>query len=254
MKQVIPVTQGPTDRGKVWLITGASAGIGLAVARRVVATGGRAVLLARGERVLALAKEIGKDCLGVQADVSDSAQVEAAVTTAVDHFGGIDVVVNNAGAHRGGKLGRLDMEDWQQVIDTNLTGALTVARTALPHLRAGSAIINVGAVVGFRGFPGDSAYASSKAGLAGLTRALAIELAPSDITVNLVIPGLILTEMTGALSGKALESMRKTIPMGRYGEPDEIAEVVEFVARCRYMTGAFIPADGGLLSSFGTVG
>ena len=109
-------------------------------------------------------------------------------------------------------------------------------------------------VVGFRGFPGDAAYASSKAGLAGLTRALSIELASRGITVNLVIPGLVLTEMTGALSEKALESMRSRIPMGRYGEPDEIAEVVEWVARSRYMTGAFVPADGGLMSSFGITG
>ncbi|MFT5580339.1 MAG: 3-oxoacyl-[acyl-carrier protein] reductase, partial [Paraglaciecola psychrophila] len=118
----------------------------------------------------------------------------------------------------------------------------------------GGAIVNIGAVVGFRGFPGDSAYASSKAGLAGLTRALAIELAPKSIRVNLVIPGLVLTEMTSELSDKALESMRKMIPMGRYGEPDEIAEVIEWVARSRYMTGAFVPADGGLMSSFGVPG
>jgi 3-oxoacyl-[acyl-carrier protein] reductase len=109
-------------------------------------------------------------------------------------------------------------------------------------------------VVGFRGFPGDSAYAASKAGLAGLTRALSIEFAARGVTVNLVIPGLVLTEMTSGLSEKALESMRKTIPLGRYGEPGEIAQVVEWVARSRYMTGAFVPVDGGLLSSFGVPG
>lgn len=242
------------ESDKVWLVTGASAGIGLAVARRVASAGGRVALLARGDRVLELAGEVGDNCLGVQADVSNSEQVEAAVAATIERFGTIDVVVNNAGAHRGGKLGRLALEDWRQVIDTNLTGALNVATAALPHLESGNAIINIGAVVGFRGFPGDAAYASSKAGLAGFTRALAIELAPREITVNLVIPGLVLTEMTGSLSEKALESMRKTIPMGRYGEPDEIAAVVELVARCRYMTGAFVPVDGGLLSSFGPVG
>ena len=112
----------------------------------------------------------------------------------------------------------------------------------------------MGAVVGFRGFPGDSAYAASKAGLAGLTRALAIELAQRQITVNLVIPGLVLTEMTSGLSEKALESMRRTIPLGRYGEADEVAEVIVWVASSSYMTGAFIPADGGLMSSFGVPG
>jgi 3-oxoacyl-[acyl-carrier protein] reductase len=146
------------------------------------------------------------------------------------------------------------LDDWDSVIDVNLRGAVNVIRAADPHLSAGSAIINVGAVVGFRGFPGDSAYAASKAGLAGLTRALSIEFAARGITVNLVIPGLVLTEMTSGLSEKALESMRKTIPLGRYGEPGEIAQVVEWVARSRYMTGAFVPVDGGLLSSFGVPG
>ena len=122
------------------------------------------------------------------------------------------------------------------------------------HMDQGAAVINVGAVVGFRGFPGDSAYAASKSGIAGLTRALAIELAPRGITVNLVIPGLVLTEMTEGLSDKSLEAMRSTIPLGRYGEADEIAQVIQWVAASSYMTGAFIPTDGGLMSSFGVPG
>jgi 3-oxoacyl-[acyl-carrier protein] reductase len=211
-------------------------------------------LLARGDNVHALADELGANCLARQADVSVAAEVEAAVAAIVSHWGRLDVVVNNAGAHRGGKLSRLQDNDWQCVLDTNLTGAMNVCRAAMDHLGEGGAIVNIGAVVGFRGFPGDAAYASSKAGLAGLTRALAIELAGRGITANLVIPGLVLTEMTSALSEKALESMRAKIPMGRYGEPEEIAEVVEWVARSRYMTGAFIPADGGLMSSFGVTG
>jgi 3-oxoacyl-[acyl-carrier protein] reductase len=177
--------------------------------------------------------------------------VQAATEKVVARWGRIDTVVNNAGMHRGGKVGRLALEDWQAVINTNLTGALNVISAARPNLKEGSSIVNIGAVVGFRGFPGDAAYGASKAGLAGLTRALAIELAGKGITVNLVIPGLVLTDMTGGLSDKALESMRKTVPMGRYGEPEEIAEVIEWVARSRYMTGAFVPVDGGLMSSFG---
>lgn len=239
---------------KVWLITGASRGIGLALADRVVRAGERAVLLARGEAVLEVAGTLGGNALGVRADVSDRDSVEAAVAEAVGAFGRVDCVVNNAGLHRGGRVGRLALEDWQAVMDTNLTGALNVISAARPHLGAGSAIVNVGAVVGFRGFPGDAAYGASKAGLSGLTRALAIELARDGICVNLVIPGLVLTEMTGNLSEKALESMRRTIPMGRYGDAGEIAEVIEWVARSRYMTGAFVPVDGGLLSSFGTPG
>jgi len=236
---------------KVRLVTGASRGIGLEVARRVINAGERVAILARGESVREAAKELGENALGLQADVSDPASVQAATEKVVARWGRIDTVVNNAGMHRGGKVGRLALEDWQAVINTNLTGALNVISAARPNLKEGSSIVNIGAVVGFRGFPGDAAYGASKAGLAGLTRALAIELAGKGITVNLVIPGLVLTDMTGGLSDKALESMRKTVPMGRYGEPEEIAEVIEWVARSRYMTGAFVPVDGGLMSSFG---
>ncbi len=239
---------------RVWLITGASRGIGHALAARAIGAGDRVALLARGEAVHAAAAALGDRALGVQADVADPASVEAAVATVVDKFGRLDVVVNNAGLHRGGKVGRLALEDWQAVLDTNLTGSLNVISSAREHLQAGSAIVNVGAVVGFRGFPGDAAYGASKAGLSGLTRALAIELAPKDIRVNLVIPGLVLTEMTGGLSDKALDSLRATVPMGRYGEADEIAAVIEWVARSSYMTGAFVPVDGGLMSSFGMPG
>jgi len=239
---------------KVWLVTGASRGIGLAVAERALAAGDRVALLARGEDVMAIAGRLGDACMGCRADVADREQVVRAVALVVERWGRIDIVINNAGAHRGGKVDRLALEDWQTVIDTNLTGALNVISATSKQMEAGNAIVNIGAVVGFRGFPGDAAYAASKAGIAGLTRAVAIELAPRGIGVNLVIPGLVLTEMTQALSEKALESMRRKIPMGRFGEPDEIAEVVEWVARARYMTGAFVPADGGLMSSFGVVG
>lgn len=237
-----------------WLITGASSGIGLALARQVIDAGDCAAIIARGERILALGEELGGRCLPLQADVTDEESVNAAVAQAAAHWGGLDVIVNNAGLHRGGRLSRIPLDDWHAVLQTNLSGAMHVIRAADRHLESGSSIINVGAVVGFRGFPGDAAYAASKAGLSGLTRALAIEYASRGICVNLVIPGLVLTEMTGALSGKALDSMRQMIPMGRYGEPDEIAEVVRDVSRSRYMTGAFIPVDGGLLSSFGIPG
>ena len=192
--------------------------------------------------------------MACRADVSDPTAVEAAVAAVVERWGRIDILINNAGLHRGGRIGRIALDAWDSVLDVNLKGAVNVIRAADAHLSEGSAIINIGAVVGFRGFPGDSAYAASKAGLAGLTRALAIEFAARGVTVNLVIPGLVLTEMTGGLSEKALEAMRQTIPLGRYGQPEEIAQVVELVARARYMTGAFVPVDGGLMSSFGVPG
>jgi len=197
---------------------------------------------------------LGERCLACRADVSDEAGMTAVVASVIARWGRLDTVVNNAGLHRGGRISRLTGEQWQSVVDTNLTGAMNTIRAAEPHLQAGGSIVNVGAVVGFRGFPGDSAYAASKAGLAGLTRALAIELAPKQVTVNLVIPGLVLTEMTGALSDKSLDAMRAIVPMARYGEAEEIAEVIGWVAQSRYMTGAFVPVDGGLMSSFGVPG
>lgn len=239
---------------RVWLITGASRGIGLAVCRQVIESGDRAAIIARGDTVREIAGELGERCLPCQADVSDPDSVRAAVASVIDTWGQLDVVVNNAGLHRGGKVSRLREDDWQAVLDTNLTGALSVIKAADPHLEEGAAIINVGAVVGLRGFPGDAAYAASKAGLAGLTRSLAIEYASRGICVNLVIPGLVLTEMTSALSEKALDAMRRIIPLSRYGEAEEIAEMILAVSRSRYTTGAFIPVDGGLMSSFGVPG
>lgn len=239
---------------KIWFITGASRGIGRAIAESALGAGDKVAILARGAEVESVATELGSDCMACRADVSDATAVAEAVAAVIAKWSRVDIIVNNAGLHRGGRIGRIALEDWDSVIDVNLRGPVNVIRAADPHLSAGSAIVNVGAVVGFRGFPGDSAYAASKAGLAGLTRALSIEFAARGVTVNLVIPGLVLTEMTSGLSEKALESMRKTIPLGRYGKPGEIAQVVEWVARSRYMTGAFVPVDGGLLSSFGVPG
>ena len=189
--------------------------------------------------------------MGVQCDVADPESVSAAMDAVIARFGRVDTLVNNAGVHRGGKVKRLADDAWQEVLQVNLTGAMNMARAALAHMEEGAAIINVGAVVGFRGFPGDAAYASSKAGLSGLTKALAIELAPKAITANLVIPGLVLTEMTSGLTEASLEAMNKQIPMRRFAEEREIAEVVYWVSQSRYMTGACVPVDGGLLSSFG---
>ncbi|MEM6605216.1 MAG: SDR family oxidoreductase [Pseudomonadota bacterium] len=242
------------DEPQVWVVTGASRGIGAAIARRATAEGHKVALLARGEQVESVAASLGENALGMRCDVSSQASVTSAIDQVLERLGGVNVLVNNAGLHRGGKLKRLSLDDWQAVLDVNLTGALSVAKAVVPHLDSGDSLINIGAVVGFRGFPGDVAYASSKAGMAGMTRALAIEWAPKGITANLVIPGLVLTEMTEALSENALEAMRKQIPMGRFADPEEIADVVYWVSRSRYMTGAVVPVEGGLMSSFGVLG
>ena len=238
---------------KVWVVTGASRGIGAAIATAAAGAGHRVAMVARGESVLSAAEALGEIATGFQCDVGDSEAVNTMIDEIIKHCGRIDVLVNNAGVHRGGKIHRLSDEVWQEVFQVNLTGAMSMTRATVPHMDAGSAVVNVGAVVGFRGFPGDSAYASSKAGLSGLTKALAIELAPKGITANLVIPGLVLTEMTAELSETALEKMTQQIPMRRFASDHEIAEVVYWVAQSRYMTGACVPVDGGLLSSFGVV-
>lgn len=237
----------------VWLVTGASRGIGAAIVARAHQEGCRVVIVARGAEALSTAERLGPGAIAIQADVSDVAAAQGAIEKTMATFGRIDVVVNNAGVHRGGKVERLSPEDWQTVLNVNLTGALNMIRAAKPHLQPGSSIINIGAVVGFRGFPGDVAYASSKAGLSGMTNALAIEMGKQGITVNLVVPGLVFTDMTSGLSDAAMENMKAKIPMGRLGQDREVAEVVYWVSQSRYMTGATVPVDGGLMCSFGVV-
>jgi NAD(P)-dependent dehydrogenase (short-subunit alcohol dehydrogenase family) len=157
-------------------------------------------------------------------------------------------LINNAGLHRCRKLARLEEKDWNAVIATNLSGPMHCIQTALRLMQDGASVVNVGAVVGFRGFPGDSPYGASKAGLAGLTRVLAVELAPKKIRVNLVIPGLIITEMTSQLDEKAMNKLLERIPLGRVGREEEIADVIWWVAGSTYMTGAVIPTDGGMMA------
>lgn len=231
-----------------WVVTGGSRGVGLATARAALEHGDRVAILARNIDESKLRPTLGANALLIEADVTQSASLQAAMTQVNAAWGGIDVLVNNAGLHRGGKLNRLASDDWDAVLKTNLSGPMQCIRTALPLMGAGAAIINVGAVVGFRGFPGDSAYGASKAGLYGLTQVLAIELAPKNIRVNLVIPGLIITEMTSQLDDKALEKLVARIPLGRVGKEEEIADVIFWVAGSSYMTGAVIPTDGGLLA------
>jgi len=239
--------------GRVWVVTGASRGIGAAIARAALEEGDSVALIARGAAVIELAQSLGDAAAGFQCDVADPESVGKTIDAVLARFGRIDTLVNNAGVHRGGKVHRLTDEAWQEVLQVNLTGAMNMTRSAVVHMAEGSSVVNVGAVVGFRGFPGDAAYASSKAGLSGHTKALAIELAPKAITANLVIPGLVLTEMTSELSEAALDKMTQQIPLRRFAEDHEIAEVVCWVAQSQYMTGALVPVDGGLLSSFGVV-
>ncbi len=230
-----------------WVVTGASRGLGLAIARLAASKGDKVALVARSKDIDAEANAIGADAIGLVADVTDPASVARACAEVVERWGGIDVLINNAGLHRGGLVGALAEDDWQAVLDTNLSGPFNLVRAALPHLGEGASIVNIGAVVGLRGFSGDAAYGASKAGLVGLTQVLAVELARRGIRVNLVIPGLTSTEMTNGISARAKAKLVAGIPLGREGTAEELADVVWWVAGSPYMTGSIISNDGGLL-------
>lgn len=237
---------------KTWLITGASRGIGAAIARRAVDRGDRVVLVARGEAVEAFAKELregGAEASAIRADLTDEGAATRIARDAASAFGnggGIDVLVNNAALHIGARIGKLDPADYEAVIDAGLIGPFRLCQATLPHMGEGGAIVNIGAVVGRRGFPGDTPYGSAKAGLEGLTKSLSIELARDGITANVVVPGFTETEMTGELDERAREKIISGIPLRRPAEADEIAQVVEWVSDSRYMTGSIVHVDGGL--------
>lgn len=223
--------------------------MGLATVKKALAQGHQVALLARNLDESRLRATLGTErVLLIKADVADPKSVKGAFEQIGRTFGGLDVLVNNAGLHLGGKLSKLDEQDWNTVLATNLSGPMHCIRTALTLMSEGSSIVNVGAVVGFRGFPGDSAYGASKSGLAGLTQVLAIELAREKIRVNLVVPGLIITEMTSKIDEKAMNKLLERIPLGRVGREEEIADVISWVADSTYMTGAVIPTDGGIMA------
>lgn len=239
--------QPGTRMPRRWMVTGASRGIGRAIAERALAAGDRVCIVARSSVVESVAAELGEHALGIAADITDPLQVENCCAKVAAVWGGIDVLVNSAGLHRGGKVDSLAVADWDATLATNLSGPLHVIRAALQFMSPGGSIVNVGAVVGFRGFPGDSCYGASKAGLAGLTNVLAAELARRGIRVNLVAPGFVMTEMTGGVSKRARDAIVAKVPLGRMGEASEIADVCFWVAGSTYMTGSTVFTDGGLM-------
>ena len=242
--------------GKTALVTGASRGIGKAIALRLAKEGANIAInfagnVAAAEEVKAAIEADGGKAILVQADVSDSAAVDAMVKTVVDTFGGIDILVNNAGITRDGLLMRMKEEDWDAVLNTNLKSIFlcTKAVSKLMMKKRSGRIVNMSSVVGVNGNAGQANYSAAKAGAIGFTKSMAKELAGRGITVNAIAPGFIQTDMTAVLPEAVKESMAKSIPLGCLGAPEDIAGTVLFlVSDCAsYITGQVINVDGGMV-------
>ncbi len=243
----------PDLTGRVAVVTGASRGIGRAVARELATTGARVLAGARDQHADAVAAEItagGGTAHAVSVDVMDSESVRRMIGTALDRFGRVDILVNNAGIARDQLLVRMKRDEWDAVLATNLTAAFTCAQAALrPMLKQRfGRIISISSVVGQMGNAGQANYAASKAGVIGMTKSLAREVASRGITVNVVAPGMIDTEMTRAVMQASREAWASEIPLGRLGTPEEVAAAVGFLAsdKAAYITGQVVGVNGGL--------
>ncbi len=244
-----------TLQGKVAIVTGASRGIGRAIALELAKQGASIVVnyassSGAADTVAAEINAAGGQAIALKADVSKVEQVEALFNATIENFQRLDIIVNNAGITRDTLLLRMKPEDWQAVIDLNLTGVFLCTRAASKIMlkqRSGR-IINIASVAGQMGNPGQANYSAAKAGVIGFTKTVAKELASRGITVNAVAPGFIATDMTSKLSNT--EDILKYIPLGRYGQPEEIAGMVRFLAAdpaAAYITGQVFNVDGGMV-------
>jgi len=241
-------------KDKVAIVTGASQGIGRETALALAQAGAKVVAAARNEEKLAtLVREIaaaGGEAFALKMDVADAEQVKAGFKQVIEKSGRLDILVNNAAVTRDGLAMRMKKEDWEAVLQTNLTGAHFCIQQALPTMmkaRAGR-IINISSVVAQSGNAGQANYVAAKAGLIGLTKAIAIEIASRNVTVNAVAPGFIETPMTDVLPDKVKEELKTRIPLGRMGSPRDVASAIVFLAsdEACYITGHVLNVNGGM--------
>lgn len=240
--------------GKTALVTGGGQGLGRATVDALAAAGANVVVnyfadpegINRG-RADETVQRIGPQALAIEADVRSLEQVESMIRQTMDRFGRLDIVVNNASILRDRTLKKLPPDEWQAVIDTNLSGVYHVLKAAAPSLSDGGRVVNLASVSAVVGFFGQSNYAAAKAGVIGLTKVLSRELAVRRITVNAVAPGVILTEMGKSIPEEVRAEMLKSIPLGRFGRPEEIAGVILFLCSelASYVTGQVLHVNGG---------
>ncbi len=242
-------------RGAVAVVTGASRGIGNAIAEELGRGGAKVVVNYAGSQEPAeeLAEKInqtggGGEAVAIQADVSDPNDAQRLIDQTIEQFGRINILVNNAGINVDKTMDKLEVEDWQKVIELDLNGCFYTVHAALPHMteQEAGAIVNMSSFVGEAGNMGQANYAAAKAGLLGFTKTAALELAKNNITVNAVCPGFIETDMTEAIPEDMQEKITKTIPMGRFGKPEDISQAVRFCIENEYMTGATLDINGGV--------
>jgi 3-oxoacyl-[acyl-carrier protein] reductase len=237
--------------GKTALITGASGGIGAAIARALHAQGARVVLSGtRMDALAALATALGDNAHAIPADLRDPAAPDALVAAAEAAAGPLDILVNNAGFTRDMLALRMKDEDWQSVLDVDLTAPFRLARAAMRGMlrRRAGRIIGIASIVGATGNPGQANYAAAKAGLIGMTKALAQEVGARGITVNIVAPGFIQTPMTDVLTDEQKQRLAERIPLGRLGQPEDVAAAVAYLAsgEAAWVTGATLHVNGGM--------
>ncbi len=235
------------------IVTGGSRGIGAEIARRFASLGDRVVIVYKSDAAAAekIAAELGGDaaCIAVRADIAETDDVNAVAAVAVERFGGIDVLVNCAGVGPYRPLGTMDAAFVRQILDANVLGPVLMVEAVLPHLRApGGRIVNIASALAFRPIPTSSVYSASKAAVVTLSHAFAKELGPRGITVNCVAPGVIETDMTTAIIAERGAQIQAMTPLGRIGQPGDIAGIVAFLAspEAGWITGRTIVADGGI--------